>query len=152
MGGGASSEPGQTDFSETILHATTVALGDRGVLITGPSGSGKSALGLQLMGLGAVLVADDRTIVRAGQDGLVASAPDSIRGLIEARGVGLLNAKSVATVKLLLAVDLATPETERLPPWRSVEVCGHTLPVLHKIETPHFPSAILQYLSMGRSA
>ena len=48
-----------------MLHATTVALAGQGVLILGPSGSGKSGLALQLMAMGAELVADDRTIVTA---------------------------------------------------------------------------------------
>ncbi len=46
-----------------IVHASCVAFGGAGVLILGPSGSGKSALALALMGLGAALVADDRVLL-----------------------------------------------------------------------------------------
>ena len=56
---------------ETILHATCIAWQGRGVLIRGPSGSGKSALALGLMAHGAVLVADDRVklSLQNGQEG-----------------------------------------------------------------------------------
>ena len=73
-----------------ILHATTVSVAGRGLLILGPSGAGKSALALELISRGAVLVADDRTQVVVEGDTLTASVPTAIAGLIEARGVGLL--------------------------------------------------------------
>ncbi|MEO1532556.1 MAG: serine kinase, partial [Pseudomonadota bacterium] len=47
------------------LHASAVALGERGLLILGPSGAGKTRLALELVALGAELVADDRVIVEA---------------------------------------------------------------------------------------
>ncbi|MCV2872261.1 HPr kinase/phosphatase C-terminal domain-containing protein [Defluviimonas sp. WL0050] len=135
-----------------ILHASCVALAGRGVLIFGPSGSGKSGLALQLMALGCDLVADDRTAV-ATRDGVaVATAPEAIRGKIEARGVGLLRAETLAVARLALAVDLAHLESERLPPLRTHSVLGVELPLLHRIESPHFPAAILQYLKAGRAA
>lgn len=135
-----------------ILHGSCVALDGRGVLILGPSGSGKSGLALQLMALGCALVSDDRTEVAARDGALVASAPEAIRGRIEARGVGLLAAEPAAAARLVLAIDLAHLEPERLPPWRSHPVLGIELPVLHRVESPHFPAAILQYLKAGRAA
>jgi len=48
-------------------------------------------------------------------------------------------------------VDLGTPETDRLPPRRSTNVLGLPIPLLHNIDKPHFPAAILQYLRQGRS-
>jgi len=70
--------------AEVVLHATAVAVGGRGLLILGRSGAGKSSLALQLIALGARLVADDRTRVTLGPAGLVASPPEAIRGRIEA--------------------------------------------------------------------
>ncbi len=132
--------------AETTLHATTVAVDGRGILICGPSGSGKSALALQLIALGADLVADDRTHIIKDGNLLVANVPDTIVGLIEARGVGLLRIAHAADVPLILAVDLSRREMERLPQHHSMTVLGVDLPSLHKIDSTHFPAAILLYL------
>jgi HPr kinase/phosphorylase len=127
-----------------------VALNGRAVMITGASGAGKSALALALMGFGAQLVADDQTLVSCENGALVARAPDAISGLIEARGVGLLFAQPVAQAEIVLVVDLNQSETARLPESREMLILGVAVPVLHKVESTHFPAAILQYLKGGR--
>lgn len=128
------------------LHATTVAVDGKAVVITGQSGSGKSGLALQLMALGAVLVADDRTIIDAE---LHATCPETIRGMIEARGVGILNAPW-CEANVALVVDLDTTEADRLPPIRHTLLLGRDVPLLHKVESVHFPAAIVHYLRYGR--
>jgi HPr kinase/phosphorylase len=138
--------------AETVLHASCVAHGGRAALITGRSGSGKSALALELMAHGARLVADDRTHLRATATALLADAPPAIRGLIEARGVGLLHAAPWGPAPVALVIDMDTAETERLPPRRSIELLGHRLALLHKVDKGYFPAAILQYLLSGRAA
>lgn len=139
-------------FGESlILHASCVALGPRGLLIIGPSGAGKSALALQLIALGARLVSDDRTEVTAGPRGLRARCPsDAIRGLIEARGVGLLRADPVEEAQLVLVADLARDEDHRLPPRRSMTILGSHLPLVLRVRNDHFPAALLLYLERGR--
>ncbi len=132
------------------LHASCVAIAGRGLLILGPSGAGKSALALQLMAMGAELVADDRTLVSCEGDQLWGAAPAALKGLIEARFVGLLHAPSVAAVRLVLAVDLAHSETQRLPPYRSLALAGIDLPLVHKAAVDHFPFALLCYVKYGR--
>ncbi|KPP83307.1 MAG: HPr kinase/phosphorylase [Rhodobacteraceae bacterium HLUCCO07] len=134
-----------------VFHGSCVAVDGRGILILGASGGGKSALALRLMALGAGLVADDRVIVTRADAGLIATCPPAISGLIEARFVGLLGAAPVGPVPLALVVDLDRAETERLPPRRSKSVLGLELPLLHNVETGHFPAAIMQYLKGGRS-
>lgn len=136
----------------SILHASCVALAGRGVLIMGAAGAGKSALALELMAYGAALVADDRTCLRASQGGLIASAPPSIAGLIEARGVDILRADAVAEAEVVLAIDLDRLESERLPPRREISLLDRKVSLLHKVENAHFPAAILQYLKRGRNA
>jgi HPr kinase/phosphorylase len=131
------------------LHATTVALGERGLLILGRSGAGKSALALALMSLGATLVADDRTILTPRDDALIATCPPAIRGLIEARGLGLLRARPQDEATLAAAVDLDTVETERFPEPRRIVLLNRSLPLLHKVETGYFAAALFQYLKEG---
>ncbi|WP_299146895.1 HPr kinase/phosphatase C-terminal domain-containing protein [uncultured Tateyamaria sp.] len=133
----------------TRLHATSVAIHGQGVLIRGASGSGKSSLALQLMALGAQLISDDQTELRVDQSMLHARAPASIRGLIEARGIGLLHAEAVeATIRLV--IDLDQIETQRLPYAHQTEILGCTLPCLHKAETDAWPAGVLQYVKGGR--
>lgn len=136
----------------TQLHATTVALSGRGLMILGPAGSGKSSLALELIAAGAMLVADDRTdLVRDG-DGLVASCPEPLRGRIEARGLGILAAGDHGPVRLAAAVDLGRSEDARLPQLRSHEVLGVALPLVLGPYRPHLYAALRQYLLAGRVA
>lgn len=139
-------------MARLVLHASAVAWGASAVLIIGRSGSGKSALALDLMAWGCALVADDRVEVRAEGGALLARAPAAISGLVEARGVGLLRAESLAEARVVLLLDLDAPEPDRLPPWRERSVAGVPLPCLQKPATGHFAAAILQYLKAGRAA
>lgn len=136
-----------------ILHATSVAVEGRGLLILGPSGAGKSSLALRLLSLGAQLVSDDRTRVTLQDGRLVATCPSpTIRGLIESRGLGLLRAPTVDSAPLTLAVDLGQGETERLPPLRTVTILGFALPLVLHPQNDHFPDALMLYLRHGRQA
>lgn len=138
--------------TEEMAHATSVAVGAAGVLITGPSGSGKSSLALALMSLGACLIADDCTILRKDCDIIWASAPVAILGRIEARGVGLLAAEPCPAAPLRLIIDMGQVEVDRLPPLRQTRIMGIDLPCLHKCAGPHFHLAIWQYMKAGRIA
>ena len=115
-------------------------------MILGASGSGKSSLALQLLALGCCLVSDDRTEVMRKGNRLLATAPIQISGLIEARGIGILNVPVVGSHPVVLIVDLDVKETDRLPEDRTTQVLDIDLPVLRKSDEPHFPAAILLYL------
>ena len=135
-----------------IVHATCVAIAKGGLLIVGPSGSGKSTLGLALLALGAKLVADDRTSLSNKGGDLIATCPPTIRGLIEARGLGMIGAKPQASTKIMLVVDLGQTESDRLPPRRYTTLCDVTCDLVLGQQTPHFPSLLLAYMMGGRQA
>lgn len=139
-----------TETPAVNLHATCVAVDGQGVLILGPSGSGKSSLALRLMAFGAGLVADDRTDITLIDGQLIASAPPTLHGLIEARGLGILRADPVGPVPLAFAVDLGQTETQRLPPHRSVTILGTPLALVLGSQQDHFPASVLCYLKGGR--
>lgn len=88
-------------------------IGRHGVLILGESGQGKSDLLLRLMDEGAKLVADDRTELYAAKGRLCARPPQSIAGLIEVRGLGIVTQPFAKSTVLALTVRLGVPE--RLP-------------------------------------
>lgn len=132
------------------LHASCVAFADRGVLILGPSGAGKSALALQLMALGAALVADDRVVLTETGGALVASAPPGLPAMIEARGIGLLRADLQGRARVALVVDLGQTETHRLPPQRHLVLQGVAVALVLGPVTGHFPAAIRHYILSGR--
>lgn len=121
------------------------------MLITGAAGAGKSGLALALMGLGCDLVADDRVCLTAHDGQLIATAPEALRGMIEARGLGLLRADAVPEAALVLAVDLDQMSTERLPARRDLTLLGCTLPLIYRADTPQFAAAIRQLLQAGWS-
>jgi len=117
-------------LSAETVHASTVALDGRAVLITGPSGSGKSDLALRLLDRGFVLVSDDRTIVKRQDERLLASAPPNIAGKLEIRGIGIVEVDTVKDVPLALIVEL-TGELLRLPDdSRERPILGVTLPLI----------------------
>jgi serine kinase of HPr protein (carbohydrate metabolism regulator) len=117
-------------LSSETLHATTVALGGRAVIIGGRSGSGKSDLALRLFDRGFVLVSDDQTYLRIVDGKLIASAPPAIRGKIEVRGIGIVAVECVEEAAVCLVVELAS-EIERLPAeGRSQLILGASIPVV----------------------
>jgi len=124
-----------------VVHGTCVGLGRRAALLRGPPGSGKSDLALRFLFLARrgpaaleapVLVADDQVCLVSDGSRLLASAPESIRGRIEVRGVGIVAVKSVPEAELVLVVDLVeTGAVERMPEWDArAHLHGIDLPLL----------------------
>src|SRR5690242_14648138 len=105
--------PGPRLSAET-LHASTVASDGRAVLITGPSGSGKSDLALRLIDRGFALVSDDRTVVKRDGGRLLAMPAPNIAGKLEIRGIGIVDVESVSDVPVTLMVELRS-DIERIP-------------------------------------
>lgn len=115
----------------TLVHATCVSLGGAGVLLRGPSGSGKSDLALRLIDGGAVLVADDQVSLEVRDGGLFARPPATIPGKLEVRGVGIVALPFDAEAPVRLTVDLVGPEAvERMPQAARCVCLGIDLPLL----------------------
>jgi serine kinase of HPr protein (carbohydrate metabolism regulator) len=115
--------------SETV-HASSVAIGGRAVLIGGRPGMGKSDLALRLIDRGALLVSDDYTIVQRVKGVPLAAAPPTILGKIELRGVGLIELDTAQEVPVALFVDL-DERPERMPePGETRLIAGVAIPVL----------------------
>jgi serine kinase of HPr protein (carbohydrate metabolism regulator) len=106
--------PGPRLSAETI-HASTVAIEGRAVMITGPSGSGKSDLALRLLDRGFALVSDDQTIVKRVGSRLLASPPPNIAGKLEIRGIGIVDMDNLSDLPVALIVELTSSDIQRLP-------------------------------------
>ncbi|WP_395369884.1 HPr kinase/phosphorylase [Komagataeibacter diospyri] len=96
------------------IHASCAARGEQGIVLSGPSGSGKSDLLLRLIDAGYDLVADDRVCLHAGW----ASAPAALAGLLEVRGIGIVRMRYRARVRVVAVARLVSPSDHppRLPP------------------------------------
>jgi HPr kinase/phosphorylase len=118
-----------------LLHASCVAHGDQAVLILGPPGSGKSDLVLRLIHRpGWRLVADDQVALYADGAALRATAPPRLRGMLEVRGLGILQGLPVVAdpaPAIRLAVHLAPrPAVPRLPLPTTWAAQGHAVPAI----------------------
>jgi HPr kinase/phosphorylase len=114
---------------ETCLHASCVAVSGAGVVLVGPSGSGKSDVALRLIDAGGRLVADDRLVVERRGGHLFGRAPETLAGLIEARGLGIMKVEHCPSAPLCLIVELGQASlSSRLPERRSFELLGLAVP------------------------
>jgi serine kinase of HPr protein (carbohydrate metabolism regulator) len=112
------------------VHATCVAFEDKGILLRGPPGSGKSDLALRAIAEGARLVADDHVILTKENSRLFASAPATIHGRIEIRGLGVFKVEAEERAEIAMIVDLADPtRIERLPEPKTCSLAGVELPL-----------------------
>jgi len=144
------SAPAPKTAKEIALHASCVAFGDRAVLICGPSNSGKSSLAIELIALGAALIADDLTRLKRTGDRLTACAPPRLQGVIEARNVGLLRAPFCPQANLQLLVNMDKPEPDRLPHNHVTDLLGVTIETIYKVKAGYFAAAIRLLVTGGR--
>ncbi|ATQ44406.1 HPr kinase/phosphorylase [Caulobacter mirabilis] len=118
-----------------ILHGGLAALrldGEwRGLLLVGPSGSGKSDLLLRASEAGFRPVADDRVVIWTVGDRLYGRAPDTLRDLMESRGLGVLPAATLPFSEIVLAVRCeASPEAvERFPQGETLSLLDRSVPL-----------------------
>lgn len=117
-------------MSELVRQATCVAIDGRALLIEGAPGSGKSSLALALIDRGAVLIGDDGVVLEAIDGELIARPHPQTRGLIEVRGVGLVEmpVADACPVALVLQLDPAAPRFVETA--ETVVIAGVELPQL----------------------
>jgi len=112
------------------VPGTCVEVEGLGVLFRGPTGSGKSDLALRLIDSGSLLIADDYTELSLENAAIIARAPQTIRGLLEVRGIGILKIGGALQTSLGVMIDLVTPEqVERQPLDQSEELLGVHVPL-----------------------
>ena len=130
-------------------HATAIVIDGTGLLFVGPSGSGKSELAFSFMteakrcGLATALVADDQVLMSSKDERLVVERPDSITGLLELRGSGIIEVKSIPSAVMDYALTpVLHPDSPRLPP----ENEGLDLPTGNRLPLIRIPlSSITPY-------
>lgn len=122
------------------IHATAVVSGDRGILIRGPSGSGKSRLAFDLILAGragqidpVTLVGDDRVRLTVNGASLIVAGPSELAGKIEIRGLGIRSLGFVTQAPVAVVVDLDAADAERLPPPQALKT------TVHGLEIPRIP-------------
>jgi len=102
------------------MHACAVVLGNKGIMITGPSGSGKSSLAFGLIahfahaGQFARWVGDDQILIDIKGQALIARAAATIAGQSEVHGFGIVSVDYEPQARIDLIVDLVE-ETDRMP-------------------------------------
>jgi serine kinase of HPr protein (carbohydrate metabolism regulator) len=130
------------------IHATAVALGPFGVLIEGPSASGKTSLALaavahlQAQGRFAALIADDQCIMETANGKLVANCPPMLTGLIEMRGLGVVRCFNLASIVVDFVVRLTEHNIlERMPDRKTTGIADIQLPVF-ELPTRQIPVSL----------
>ena len=127
----------------SIVHASCVEFMGSGLLICGKPGSGKSDLCLRLIDAGARLIADDQTQLNNTDGKLIASCPDSLRGLLEIRGIGIVEMPFAVQTEIGLKLILRKAEKiDRMPLIETEVLEGVQVPVFQL--NPFEASALLK--------
>jgi serine kinase of HPr protein (carbohydrate metabolism regulator) len=127
-------------MGRALVHGTCVALGDRAALLRGAAGAGKSDLALRFLALPNVgelrplLVADDQVQLDVNGAIVTVSAPETLAGKMEVRGLGIQEMPTIAAARLVLVCDLvAADQVPRMPPdpLDRTALEGVDMPLLH---------------------
>ena len=132
------------------IYGTTVVVKSKGILIIGASGAGKSDIALRLIfNHQAKLIADDRTDIDVISNKIHASAPSSIKGLLEVRGVGIISVESEDVAPIEMVVELVSEKCERMPERAFYELEGVKIPFIKLCASEiSAPEKILAALSL----
>ena len=129
------------------FQGTCIAFGEEAVLFRGPSGSGKSDLALRCIEKGADLISDDQTILCKKNKKIIASAPRTIAGKLEVRGLGIVDFPYRENASLVLVLDLINEGAlERLPKIAFVDYFDIKIPNLRILS---FESSAVEKVSLA---
>lgn len=131
-------------------HGTAVSVDGKAVLIVGPPGAGKTTFALEMMSHGARLVADDQVLTKREGDSIWLSPPETIAGMIEVYGLGILRVPFEARAKLMAIVDLTQRERERVPIKRNRRFQNVHIPLIYSTGRDILPYAIFLMLKYER--
>lgn len=133
------------------VHGVLMKMHGLGVLLAGQSGVGKSELALELLSRGHQLVSDDAVeLRRVGRGCLLGSSPELLAGFIEARGLGILDARALFGKDAIAPptrVDLIIELYERPTPLRAAQADAR----LHGLRTTrNFLGESIPVISLSR--
>ncbi len=151
-----------------LIHATTLLLGEIGVVIRGASGAGKSSLAAQWLAspprlphMGSALicrlVADDQTRICAQNGRLLAGAPASLVGLLEMRGLGIASLKATNSTpsaflhgryekKVDVGLVIDRVESDRMPENGEETVVLEGIPLPRLVLSPRLPDPTAHFI------
>ncbi len=135
------------------LHASCVAIESQAVVLMGAAGVGKSDVALRLMAEGAMLVADDQTLLTLEGDQVLASPPRALAGMIEMRHVGLMQDVSYSQrIPVGLVVELwpLGHALERLPCKRFCSLLDRSIRLIHLIGCEASTPTKIRWALQGR--
>jgi len=125
-----------------MVHGSAVSIHGNGVLLLGPSGSGKSDLALRLIDRGAKLICDDVVHIENNNSLPQLACAPNIAGKIEVRGIGICPIDFVDSAPLRLVVQLAQ-DVDRMPPeHQRIILAGYSVPMFRL--PPFQPSSAIK--------
>jgi serine kinase of HPr protein (carbohydrate metabolism regulator) len=117
-------------LSSEAIHAASVAIGERAVLIEGCTPEDRIGLALRLIDRGAVLIADESTICQRQAHKLLAGPPAGRAGKMLVRGIGDLAMEHVAQLPVALIAVLLESPPRNPEDARTRNIAGIDVPVL----------------------
>ena len=132
--------------TKKIIHASSIEMSGKGVVIFGKSGVGKSNLAIKLISMGANLIADDQTQLDLKEDKILISKYSSTPNFIEARGIGFIKVPFKMNSELFCFIKITNLELPRLPNEKTICCFGKKIKVLEY--NPYYSNECALFLGL----